>query len=79
MALEASVVARAAVHRLSMGDLGGAVEALPGVSRTALAQAYVEAVRGQLFALAMATVLAAIVLGYLLREEVEPGLRRVGQ
>ncbi|HDS1531212.1 TPA: MFS transporter [Stenotrophomonas maltophilia] len=79
MTLEAGAVARAAVHRLSMGDLGGAVEALPGVSRTVLAQAYMEAVRGQLFVLAMATVLTAIVLGYLLREEAEPGQRSGSQ
>lgn len=79
VALEADIVARSAVHRLSMGDLGGAVEALPGVSRTVLAQAYMEAVRGQLCVLALATVLTAIVLGYLLREEVESGARRSGQ
>lgn len=79
VAQETGVVARAAVHRLSMGDLGGAAEALPGVSRTVLAQAYMESVRGQLLVLAMATVLVAIVLGYLLREKVEPCLRRGGQ
>ncbi|HCT25158.1 MAG TPA: MFS transporter [Stenotrophomonas sp.] len=79
VAQETGVVPRVAVHRLSMGDLGGAVEALPGVSRTVLAQAYMESVRGQLFVLAMATVLTAIVLGYLLREKVEPCLCRGGQ
>lgn len=78
-ALDAGGVARAAAHRLSMGDLAGAADALPGVSPAMLAQAYMEAVRGQLFVLATATVICAVVLGYLLREEDAPGLGGGGQ
>ncbi|HIE5094408.1 MFS transporter [Stenotrophomonas maltophilia] len=66
---EAGAVARATSHKLSVGDLAGVAQELPGVSRTVLANAYLEALHGQLLILAAATVVCAVVLWYLLREE----------
>ncbi|ACF51416.1 MFS transporter [Stenotrophomonas maltophilia] len=79
MMLEVGHVARATSHKLSMGDLAGVAQELPGVSRTVLAQAYLGAVHSQLLILAAATVISALVLWYLLRDEVEPTPGRCSQ